>query len=140
MGKDRNVWSILCLKQSLNEPLQPTGFFAVLPDDTLVVAAPLGLNDLVLEMFKVMWLVAVLAVANNDPWRLLEEGVHLLKWSTSSLGQNSPEEERVGQVADDEQNVIFPANIVHGNRSNLTLRKLLAKVRSRSRSYPQSRC
>lgn len=82
---------------------------ALLPDDTLVVAGPLCLNNLLLEMFKVTWLVAILAVTNNNPWRLLKERVHLLKWSARSFRQNSPEEEGVGQVADDEQVVILPA-------------------------------
>jgi len=104
------------------------------------MAGPFGLDNLLLEMFKVAWLVAILAVTNHDPWRLLKESVHLLKWSARSFRQNSPEEEGVGQVAYHEQVIVLPAYVFHRDRSNLALRRLLAEVRSGSRDDSQSEC
>lgn len=49
-----------------------------------------------------------------------EQVVHLLKRQFLGLGKHSPEEKRVGEVADNKEDVISPADSLHGDRSNLS--------------------
>lgn len=110
-------------------PNQLRQLINTLPHNT-IVADFLHLGNLPLEVFQVAWLIAVLATANHDPWRLLKQSVHLLKWSASSFRQNGPEEDGVGQVAYHEQVVVLPPYVFHRDGSDLTLSRRLAALSS----------
>lgn len=49
-----------------------------------------------------------------------EQVVHLLQWDLLGLGKECPEEERVGEVTDNKEDVVFPANRLHGNGRHLS--------------------
>lgn len=52
--------------------------------------------------------------------RISEQVVHLLERAALGLGLESPEVERVGEVADDEEQVEAPADAAHGDGRDLT--------------------
>jgi hypothetical protein len=60
-----------------------------------------------------------------------EQVIHLFQWSSGCLWQKEPEEEGVGEVADDEEVVVFVANIGHGDRCDLALVLRLTRVKVR---------
>lgn len=49
-----------------------------------------------------------------------EQIVHFLKWQFRRLGKEHVEEECIGEVTDDEQEVISVANVLHCGGSYLT--------------------
>lgn len=60
---------------------------------------------------------------------MFEERIHLLKWSPRSFGHEQPEEDGIGKVADDEDQVELPSDIGHSDWCDLALRRLLASQR-----------
>lgn len=82
---------------------------------------PLCLNDLALDVLQIMRLIAIFALANNEPWRMAEKIIHLLQWSSRRLGQQQPEEYGVGEVADNEEIVVSIPDVGHGNGCDLAL-------------------
>lgn len=76
------------------------------------ILLPLDLLDLVLQVV----LVVVLAPgARDEPRRVGEERVHFLEWNLLGLGLEGPEEDCVCQIADDEEDVEFVADVCEGD-------------------------
>lgn len=65
--------------------------------------------------------VAVLAGADDDPRRGFEQVVHFLERAAGRLGEQGPEEQRVGEVADDEEVVEPIADVGHCDGCGLAL-------------------
>ena len=77
--------------------------------------------DLRLQVSRLVRLSHLLSpsLSNNNPRRITEEVVHLLERLLCSLGQQEPEEDGVGEVADDEGVVVFVPDIRHGDGRDL---------------------
>ena len=77
----------------------------------------LALLDLALQ---IMSHVLLGASAQHDPWRVREDLVHLLQRHLLGLGEQKPEEERIGKVTDDKHIVIAVSDVGHRNGSDLS--------------------
>ena len=58
--------------------------------------------------------ILVHVLSSNEKRRVIEQRVHLFQWNLTRLRKESPEEEGVGKVANDENKVVSIANC--GNR------------------------
>lgn len=92
----------------------------------ILIRADLGAQDLALLGLDL--LDAALQVGGgqgglvhgrDEEGRVGEEPVHLLERAPGRLGQEGPEEEGVGQVADDEEEVVPVADRLHGRARDL---------------------
>lgn len=88
----------------------------VVPGD---VGLLLDLASAPLEIGAEVSRVSALVGAGDDPGGVCEEVVHLLEGQVLGLGQDGPEPEGVGEVADDKEEVVAPANVLYGKISNL---------------------
>lgn len=87
--------------------------------DTL---APLDLSlvlDFVQSVLQIMARVAVLGRADDDPRRIFEQIVHLFERTARRLREKNPEEDSVGEVANDEEEVEAIADVGHGDGRDL---------------------
>ena len=80
-------------------------------------------SNLVQSVLQVVAGVAVLAGADDDPRSVAEEVVHLFERAAGGLRKENPEEDGVGEVADNEQVVELVPDIGHGDRCYLALNK-----------------
>lgn len=78
-------------------------------------------SDLIQPVLEIVACIAILAGADDDPGCVVEQVVHLFQWAASGFGEGKPEEERVGQIADDEQVVEFVTDVGHCNGCYLAL-------------------
>ena len=79
------------------------------------------LCNLIQPVLQIMAGVAILCCTDNDPRRMFEEVIHLFEWTASSFGEEYPEEDRVGEIADDEEVVVFVADVGHCDGGDLAL-------------------
>lgn len=63
--------------------------------------------------------ILLLRCPRHEPRRILEEVVHLFQWPSCRLGQDRPEEERVREVADHEEDVELVPDVRHSDRRDL---------------------
>src|SRR3954447_13981999 len=61
----------------------------------------------------------LLSLSHHNPRRVAEEIIHLLQRLTCGLGQQEPEEDRVGEVADDKEAVVPVSNLGHSDWRDL---------------------
>lgn len=99
--------------------LEPAQYSNSVNELIVLLRKPLGLNGLDLR-FQITALVGRLVTSRNNPWRMGEEIVHLLKWPSRRLRKEKVEEQSVCQIADDEQNVESVPDVVHRDRSDLS--------------------
>src|ERR1700733_2478843 len=59
------------------------------------------------------------SLSHHNPWRVAEEIVHLLQWFTCGLRQQEPEEDCIGEVADNEEVVVLVSNVGHSDWRDL---------------------
>ena len=64
--------------------------------------------------------VLALVDRRNEPRSVGEEIVHLLQRKLLGLGNESPDAKGVGEVADDKDEVVLPADRAHGNTGDLS--------------------
>lgn len=80
----------------------------------------LDLLDTSLELASSEALAASSGSSRNKQRSFCEEEVHLLERAAGGLGKDGPEEEGVGEVAHDEDDVPLPADGLDGDRGGLT--------------------
>jgi hypothetical protein len=71
-----------------------------------LISARLFLLKLCGTMFKIMSIESDHISARDKPGSVGEEVVHFFKWTLLSLGEEGPEEECVGEIADLSSNYI----------------------------------
>lgn len=69
---------------------------------------------------QVMWQVILLARAGHDPRRMRENVVHFLERHLLGLGQEGPEEDSIGEIANEENEIKPVPDVIHGNGRDLT--------------------
>lgn len=82
---------------------------------------PLLGRNLMHPILQVVTDICFLAGPDDDPGGLCEEVIHLLKRAAGGLRQDEPEEDGVGEIADDEEEVEFVADVFHGDGGDLAL-------------------
>jgi hypothetical protein len=80
---------------------------------------PALLGDLASTALEVVDGVIGLVRPGHDPGGVREEVVHLLKGQLLGLGQHEVEENGVGEVAHDEDQVVSPVDVVDGDGGHL---------------------
>lgn len=69
---------------------------------------------------QVMGHIVFLATSRHNPWRICEHLVHFLERHALCLWKQKPEEERIGEVADDKHEIESVSNIGHCDRRDLS--------------------
>lgn len=89
---------------------------------SLMLSSKLLINSLSPASKISLQVCSILALVDerNEPGSIGEEIVHLLQRELLGLGDESPDAKSIGEVANDEEKVILPANSTHRNTSDLT--------------------
>jgi len=90
------------------------------------------LHDGLQAVLEVVADVLFLGGADDDPGGVGEEVVHLLERAAGRLGQQEPEEEGVGGVADDEEEVVLVSDVLHRDGGDLALLDVLVSFDART--------
>lgn len=87
-----------------------------LPDLTLL----LYLQRPSLKLLRISRLVSRFIRESYEERSISEEIIHLFEWETLSFGEEEVEEDGVGEIADDEEEVVFVADGCHCYASYLS--------------------
>lgn len=68
-----------------------------------------------LQIRRIPGLIALLIMKRHNPRRIRKQIIHLLQWQILGLRQHQVEEQRVGEVADDEDVVVSVGYVLHGH-------------------------
>ena len=81
----------------------------------MVTSACLMLNlcSTSLQILGIVRTIRFLVQLDDQEWCVGEQIVHLLKWQSCGFWQEQVEEQGVGKVADDEEEVVFVPNVAH---------------------------
>lgn len=119
----------LNITTELSTHATPTMSPTVLPlVPILVNMQRIMLHFLLLNLpLQVMSHIIFFATSGHDPWRIREHLVHFLERNALSLWKQKPEEERIGEVADDKYEIVTIANVRHCNGRDLADHRVESK-------------
>ncbi len=72
-----------------------------------------------LQLLRIPGIIPGLIRAGDNPRRITKQIIHLLERQLLRLGQNSPEEQRIREIANHKQDVEFPGHGRHGDGRDL---------------------
>ncbi len=98
------------------------------------------MRDLIQPVLQIMAGITILCRPNDDPRRVFEQVIHLFEGAAGRLREERPEEDGVGEIADDEDVIVFVADVGHGDGGDLSLERRLDLVRRVEEGVTYNQC